>query len=234
MKKIQLLFWLILTCLLLVHYFYVPEMPEIATGEISIDPNTSKHKSDLWVFWNTLVHEMGFDNRSVVLLQLSQYILEDRTAKNTHLLFIGEMNGERYLYEVYANYNGTISFKSQRFDYPLEGLHPLVLLREIDVIDFSTLSPIGGTITLQTLKHEVGRTYNITHDNISVLSDGSFHPLKEVSFPEGLCWYSIEITCVREPEAEQSQGDASSEILSDRIIAFVDHDIALATSVIYS
>lgn len=234
MKKIQLLFWLILTCLLLVHYFYVPEMPDIATGEMSIDTNTSKHQSDLVFFWDTLVHELGFDNRSVVLLQLNQYFLEDRKAKNTHLLFIGEIDGERYLNEVYANYNGTISFKSQRFDYPLEGLHPLVLLREIDVIDFSTLSPIGGTITLQTLKHEVGRTYNITHDNISVLSDGSFYPLKEVSFPEGLCWYSVEITWLWEPEAELSPGNATSEIMSNRIIAFVDHDIALATSVIYS
>lgn len=232
MKKTQLLFWLILICLLLVHYFYVPEMPDIATGEISIDTNTSKHKSDLLAFWDTLVHEMGFDNRSVVLLQLNQYFFEERKAKNTHLLFIGEMDGEQYLYEVYANYDGTISFKSQRFEHPLEGLHPLVILRETDAIDFSTLSPSGGTITLQTLKHEVGRTYNITHGTISVLSDGSFHPLKEVSFPEGLCWYSIEITCVSEPE--QSQGDASSEIRSDRIIAFVDHDIALATSVMYS
>ena len=32
MKKIPLIVWVILICLVFVHYFYTPEKPEIATG----------------------------------------------------------------------------------------------------------------------------------------------------------------------------------------------------------
>lgn len=234
MKKIPLIIiWVILISLVFVHYFYTPEMPEIATGEIKIDPG--ERQPDLVRLWDALVHEQGFANESAVLLQMNQYIVKNGVIESTHLYFTGKRDGEQYLYEVYAYPEGNISFKSQKFEGPLEGAHPLAILREIDSIDFGALgalSPGESNVTLQTLKHEGEKTYNESYGDLYVFSNGSLRPLKEVTFPHGSCWYTIKITRLNEPGVEQPERNTTSKVMSDYIIVFIEQDLALADTVI--
>lgn len=235
MKKIPLIVWIILICLVLVHYFYTPEKPEIVTGEMLIDLTHQEAQPNLENLWDTLVREQAFSNESAVLLQMNQYIVKNGVIESTHLYFTGEKDREQYLYEVYAYPEGNISFKSQKFEGPLEGAHPLAILREIDSIDFGALgalSPGESNVTLQTLKHEGEKAYNQSHSDLYAFSNGSLRPLKKVTFPHGSCWYTIKITRLNEPGVEQPERNTTSEVISDHIIVFIEQDLALADTVI--
>ncbi len=234
MKKIPLIVWMILICLVLIHYLYTPEKPEVITGEMKIDLDPRESRPDLESLWDALVREQAFSNESAVLLQTNQYIVKNGAAESTHLYFTGKKDGEQYLYEVYAYPEGNISFKSQKFEGLLEGGHPLTILREIDSIDFGALSLGEGNVTLQTLKHEGEKTYNEAQGDLYVLSNGSLRPLKEVAFPHGSCWYTIKITQLKELGVEQSERNTTSEVMSDHIIAFIEQDLALADIVVYA
>lgn len=227
MNKISIVILGILAFLLFVHYFYLPETPEITRGEINVAPDPFEGPLGLVDLWNTLVMETGVSNESAVLVQLNQRIAENGTVRYTQIYFIGERDGTPCFYEVAAAPDGNVSFKRQPFDHPLQGPHPLTLFREVDGIDFAALSSGSRTAMLQTFRHDGARRYNESSGNICVLSGGSFRPLKEVTFPEGACWNTIEITFQNE------QGiDMPERAGSGHLIAFVEYDLAEADDVV--
>jgi len=227
MKKISIVVLGVLACLLFAHYFYLPEAPEITRGEISTTPGSSGGQFGLVDLWNALVRETGVSNESAVLVQLNQRIAENGTVQYARLYFTGEEDGKPCFYEVAATQGGNVSFKRQPFDHLLRGSHPLSLFREVDRIDFAALG--SRTATLQTLRHDGARRYDESSGNICVLSGGSFRPLKEVAFPEGVCWNTIEITLQKEPG-----GDLPEREGSGHLIAFVERDLAMADDVVYA
>jgi hypothetical protein len=228
MKKIPLIVWIILICLVFVHYFYTPEMPEIATGEMRIDPG--ERQPDLVDLWDALVREQGFANESAVLIQLNQFIDKDGAVQCTQIHYSGYVDGEQHIYEVYTYPDGNVLYKDQKLKFPLQGVHPLAILREVTRIDLADLTRGECNITLKTFRNEVETTYNETHGDLCVLSDSSFRPLKEATFSHGTCWYTIEIT----PEVAQPEANSTTGIVPDRLILFTEQDIALADTVVYA
>ena len=228
MKKIPLTIWIILISLVFVHYFYTPEMPEIATGEMKIDPG--ERQPDLVDLWDTLVREQGFANESAILIQLNQIVHKDGAVQCTQVYYTGDVDGEQHIYEVYAYPSGNVLYKDQVLEFPPRGAHPLAVFREVNRIDFAGLTRGECNITLQTFKHETMRDYNETHGDLYVLSEGSFRPLKEAAFPEGTCWYTIEIV----PEVPQPKGSSTAGSVPDCLILFTEQDIALAETVVYA
>lgn len=230
MKKIPLIIWIILISLVFVHYLYTPEMPEIATGETKINLDPEKCQPDLGDLWDALVREQGFVNESAVLVQLNQFIDKDGTVQCTQARYSGDVNGVQHFYEVYAYPSGNILYKDQILELPLQGAHPLAIFREATQIDFAGLTRGECNITLKTFKHETERGYNETHGDLYALSEGSLRPLKEAAFPDGTCWYTIEIF----PEVPRPEGSSTMESVPDCFILFTEQDIALAETVIYA
>ena len=230
MKKIPLIVWIILICLVLVHYFYTPDMPKIATGAMVIDLDPEERQPDLVHLWDVLVREQGFANESAVLIQLNQFVDKDGTVQCTQVYYTGDVNGERHFYTVYAYPSGNVLYKDQIFEFPLQGAHPLAIFREATLIDFADLTQGECNITLQTLRHEIRKEYNETHRDLYVLSEGSFRPLNEAAFPNGTCWYTIEIV----PEVPRLEGSSAVGGVPDRLILFTEQDIALAETVFYA
>ena len=228
MKKIPLIVWVILICLVFVHYLYTPEKPEIVTGEMRIDPG--EYQPDLVNLWDALVREQGFANESARLIQLNQFVDKDGAVQCTQMYYTGDVDGERHVYEVYAYPSGNVLYKDQVLEFPLQGAHPLAIFREATLINFADLTRGECNLTLQTLKHEKERRYNETHGDLCVLSEGSLRPLKEAAFPGDASWYTIEIT----PEVPQPEGNATTDSVPNRLILFTEQDIALADTVIYA
>ena len=228
MKKIPLIVWVILICLVFVHYFYTPEKPEIVTGEMRIDPR--EYQPDLVNLWDALVREQGFANESARLIQLNQFVDKDGAVQCTLARYSGDVNGVQRFYEVYAYPSGNVLYKDQKFELPLQGVHPLALLREVNRIDFVDLTRGECNITLRTFKYDIEWKYNETHGDLYILSDGSFRPLKEAVFSGDTFWYTIEIT----PEVVRSEGGPTTEGVPDRLILFTERDIALADTIAYA
>ena len=227
MKKIPLIVWIILISLVFVHYFYTPEMPEIATGETRIDLDPGERQPDLVDLWDALVREQGFVNESAILIQLSQFVDKDGAVQCTQTYYTGDVDGEQHFYVAYAYPSGNVLYKDQVLESPLQGAHPLAVFREVNLIDFAGLTGGECNITLQTFKHEIEREYNGTHGNLNILSEGSLRSLKEAAFPEGACWYTIEIA----PEVPRPEGSSAVDGVPDRLILFTEQDIALADTV---
>ena len=230
MKKIPLIVWIILICLVFVHYFYTPEMPEIATGAMVIDLDPEEHQPDLVHLWDALVREQGFANESAVLIQLNQFIDKDGEVQCTQVDYTVDVNGGQHAYEVYVYPGGNVFYKDQKYEVPLQGVHPLAILREVTLIDYANLTHGECNITLKTFRNTGEMTYNKTHGDLCVLSNGSFHPLREAVFSHDTCWYAIKIV----PEAVGPDGNMTTGDLSDRLIIFTEQDIALADTVIYA
>lgn len=230
MKKIPLIVWGILICLVLVHYFYTPEKPEIVTGETRNDLDPGERQPDLVHLWDALVHEQGFANESAILIQLNQFVDKDGVVQCTQVHYSGYGDGKQHIYEVYAYPSGNVLYKDQVLEFPLQGVHPLAIFREATQIDFAELARGECNITLKTLKHEVERKYNETHGDLYVLSQGSLRPLREAAFSHGICWYTIEIT----PEVPQPEGRSTTGGVPDRLIFFTEQDIALADTIVYA
>lgn len=228
MKKIPLIVWVILICLVFVHYFYTPEMPEMATGEMRIDPG--ERQPDLVNLWDALAREQGFASESAILIQLNQFVDKDGAVQCTQVYYTGDVDGEQHFYEVYAYPSGNVLYKDQILEFPLQGAHPLAIFREVTLIDFADLTRGECNITLQTLKHEIEKEYNETHDDLYVLSEGSLRPLKEAAFPDGTCWYTIEIV----PEVPRPEGSSAAGGVPDCLILFTEQDIVLAETVVYA
>ena len=230
MKKITIAVWALLICLVLVHYFYTPETPEVVTGKISTASYPPGSRPDLTNLWDTLVHEQVFSNESAVLLQLNQFVDKDGTVRCTQLYYAGSVDGEQHVYEAYAYPSGDVLYKDQKLDLPLEGAHPLAICREVTGIDYADLTREKCTIALQTFRNEGERRYDETQGGLRVLSNGSFRPLKEATFPDGARRYAIEIV----PGAVQPEENTTAREIPDRLIAFTERDIALADSVVYA
>ena len=228
MKKIPLIVWIILICLVLVHYFYTPEMPVITTREMRIDPG--ERQPDLVHLWDALVSEHGFANESAILIQLNQFVDKDGVVQCTQTYYTGDVDGEQHFYKVYVYPGGNVLYKDQVLEFPLQGAHPLAIFREATLIDFADLTRGDRNITLQTLKYEIKREYNETHGDLYILSEGSLRPLKEATFPDGACWYAIEIA----PEVLQPEGSSAAGGVPDCLILFTEQDIALADTVVYA
>ena len=230
MKKIPLIVWVILICLVFSHYFYTPEKPEIATGAMVIDLDPEERQPDLVHLWDVLVREQGFANESAVLIQLNQFVDKDGVVQCTQARYSGGVDGEQHFYETYAYPSGNVFYKDQILEFPLEGAHPLAVFREATLIDFADLTRGECNITLRTFKHEIEKEYNETHGDLYILSQGSLRPLKEAAFPGGTCWYTIEIV----PEVPRPEGSSTAGGVPDRLIFFTERDIALADTVVYA
>jgi hypothetical protein len=231
MKKSQIVIWSILIALVFVHYFYMPERPEVTRGEMHISFDSRECRPDLVDLWNTLVQEQAFSNESAVLIQLNQYIDKDGTVQCTELHWIGYVDGEEHAYEVYVHQSGNVYYNDQVFDFPMQGVHPLAILREADRIEFDDLTRGEYNITLTTFKDDGPMTYNKTNgDLLYVFVDGSLRPLKEATFSSEVSWHVIEIF----PEIGQSGGITTAESIPDRIIIFPEQEIARADSVVYA
>jgi hypothetical protein len=230
MKKIPLIVWVILICLILVHYFYTPEMPEIVTGGMRIDLAPWERQPDLVHLWDALVCEQGFANESAILVQLNQFVDKDGVVQCTQAYYTGDVDGEQHFYEVYAYPSGNVLYKDQVLESHPQGVHPLAVFREATLIDFAQFNQGECNITLKTFKHEIEREYNETHGDLYILSQGSLRPLKEAKFPDGTCWYTIEII----PEVPRSEGSSTAGSVPDRLILFTEQDVALAETVVYT
>lgn len=230
MKKIPLIVWVILICLVFVHYFHTPEKPEIVTGEMRIDLDIGERQPDLVSLWGALVREQGFANESAALIQLNQFIDKDGTVQCTQVYYTGDVDGGQHYYVAYAYPSGNVLYKDQVLEFPLQGVHPLAIFREATLINFADLTWGECNLTLQTLKHEKERRYNETHGDLCVLSEGSLRPLKEAAFPDGACWYAIEIV----PEVLQPEGSSTAGGVPNCLILFTEQDIALADTVVYA
>ncbi|KAF5039247.1 hypothetical protein DSECCO2_545970 [anaerobic digester metagenome] len=230
MKKIPLVVWGILICLVFVHYFYTPEQPENATGEMKIDLDPGERQPDLVNLWDALVRGQAFSNESAVLIQLNQFIDKDGEVQYTQVGYTGDVNGEQHAYEVYVYPDGNVHYKDQKYELPLQGVHPLAILREVTLINYANLTHGEYNITLKTFRNEGEMTYNKTHGDLCVLSNGSFHSLREAVFSHGTCWYAIMIV----PEVVGPGGNRTIGGLPDRLIIFTEQDIALADAIIYT
>ncbi len=234
MKKSHIIIWSILFALVFVHYFYTPEQPEITKGTMHITFDSRNCRPGLVDLWNTYVQELAFSNESAVLLQLNQYIEKDGTVQCTELFWIGYVDGEEHAYEVRAHQSGNVYYNDQIFDFPMEGIHPLALLREADTIDFANLTRGECNITLKTFQHDGelfgGLVYNKTHGDLYALADGSLRPLKEAAFSSENTWYTIEIA----PQIPNSTRITTPEGVSDYLILFPEQEIARADSVAYA
>lgn len=230
MKKSQIIIWSILIALVFVHYFYMPEQPEVTRGEIHISFDSRECRPDLIDLWNTLVQEQAFSNESAVLIQLNQYIDKDGTVQYTELHWIGYVDGEEHAYEVYVHQSGNAYYNDQIFDFPVQGVHPLAILREVDRIEFDVLTHGEYSITLTTFKHDGPMTYNRTNGDLYALEDGSLRSLREATFSSEASRHMIEIF----PEIGQSDGITTAENIPDRIILFPEQEIARADSVVHA
>jgi hypothetical protein len=228
MKKSRIIIWSILFALVFVHYLYMPEQPEITKGTMHID--SRECRAGLVNLWNTYIQELAFSNDSVVLIQLTQYIDKDGTVQCTELFWIGYVDGEEHAYQIYAHQSGNVYYKDQIFDFPMQGIHPLAILREVDRIEFDDLTRGEYNITLTTFKHDGPMTYNKTHGNLFILADGLLRPLKEAAFSSGASWYTIEIS----PEIGQQDGITTAGGISDHLILFPEQEIARADTIVYA
>lgn len=165
-----------------------------------------------------------------MLIQLNQYIDKDGTVQCTELHWIGYVDGEEHAYEVYVHQSGNVYYNDQVFDFPMQGVHPLAILREIDRIEFDDLTRGEYNITLTTFKDDGPMTYNKTNGDLYAFADGSLRPLKEATFSSEASRHMIEIF----PEIGQSGGITTAESIPDRIIIFPEQEIARADSVVHA
>jgi hypothetical protein len=228
MNKSRIVILSILLALVFVHYLYIPEQPEITKGTMHID--SRECRSGLVDLWNTCIQELAFSNESAVLIQLTQYIDKDRTVQCTELFLIGYVDGEGHAYQIYAPQSGNIYYNDQIFDFPMQGAHPLAILREVDRIEFDDITRGEYNITLTTFKHDGPMTYNKTHGDLYILADGSLRPLKEVAFSSEASWNTIEIS----PEIGQPDGITTAGNISGHLILFPEQEIARADTVVYA
>ena len=121
MKKRQIVIWSILITLVFVHYFYMPEQPEVTRGAMHISFDSRECRPDLVDLWTTLAQEQAFSNESAVLIQLNLYIDKDGTEQCTELHWNGYEDGEEHAYEVYVHQSGNVYYNDQIFDFPMQG-----------------------------------------------------------------------------------------------------------------
>ncbi|MDN7023746.1 hypothetical protein FGU65_02350 [Methanoculleus sp. FWC-SCC1] len=172
--------------------------------------------------------DMGFDaNGSVTYLQFH---------------FFADMEGEPWVHSAFVLRNGSAYLSSQRLDYRPPRPHPLGVLTAVDDIPFGEISYGERGMNLKVFHHEENRTYDDTYGNIYAIENGTFHPLREISFATAEVWHTIEIYPIREPLIIEANGKQQNENLkATRIdedprarVVFAPREIGLAEKVVYA
>ncbi|WP_214083845.1 hypothetical protein [Methanoculleus sp.] len=214
---------LIYACL---HFFVLPEAPDVTRIENATYLESPAYNPAVLDLWKIAVGETGVENESAVLRQLEVNFAGDGAVRVIWLYFYGDGDGEQHAYEAYVGPGGTVSVKSQKFDYSVQGVHPLAILREVDAIALEDIPFRDWGMTLLASANAYGDQYNETRGRLYEVSNGVFCPVKEATFGPEARWYTITITPHR--ESPPSPGE-----LSDCIIAFTRQDLAAAESVVY-
>jgi len=211
-----------------IHFFVLPESPDVTRIENITRLESPAFHPAVLDLWEIAVEETGVENESATLLRLETNIAGDGAVRVIWLYFYGEEGGEQHAYEAYVGPGGTVSAKSQKLEFPVQGVHPLALLREVDEIVLEDIPFRERGMTLLVSVNAYGDHYNETRGRLYEVSGGVFRPVKEVTFGPDARWYTITITPHRDTEPP-----ASGAELPDCMIVFTRQDIAAADSVVY-
>jgi len=210
------------------HFFILPEAPDVTRIENITHLESPAYHPAILDLWEITVESTGVENESAVLRKLEVDLAGDGAARVIWLYFYGDKDGEQHAYEAYAGPGGIVSAKSQKFNFSVQGVHPLELLREVDAIALEDIPFREQGMTLLLSPNAYGDHYNETRGRLYEVSDGVFRPVKEVTFGPDARWYTITITPHRDTESP-----ASGAELPDCMIVFTRKDIAAAESVVY-
>lgn len=207
------------------HFFVLPEAPDVTRIENITHLESPAYNPAVLDLWEIAVERTGVENESAVLRKLEVDLAGDGAARVIWLYFYGEEDGEQHGYEVYVGPGGTVSAKSQKFNFSVQGVHPLELLREVDAIALEDIPFRDRGMRLLVNPNAYGDHYNETRGRLYEVSDGIFRPVKEVTFGPDARWYTITITPHRSPGSLPSPDEV--------LIAFTRQDLAAAESVVY-
>lgn len=210
------------------HFFVLPENPDVTRIENITHIESPAYNPVVLDLWEIAVERTGVENESATLLRLETNIAGDGAVRVIWLYFYGEEGGEQHAYEAYVGPGGTVSVKSQKLEFPVQGVHPLALLREVDEIVLEDIPFRDRGMTLLLSANAYGDHYNETRGRLYEVSGGIFRPVKVVAFGPDAYWYTITITPHRSPGSPPS-----GEGPPDCTIAFMRQDLAAADSVIY-
>ncbi|MCK9306842.1 MAG: hypothetical protein M0P17_04875 [Methanoculleus sp.] len=210
------------------HFFVLPESPDVTRIENATHLDSPAYNPAVLDLWGIAVERTCVENESAVLLQLEVDIAGDGAIRLIWLFFYGVEDSEQYAYEAYVGPGGTVSVKSQKFDLPVEGRHPLAILEEIDDIALEDLSFRDRGMTLLASVNAYGDRYNETQGRLYEVSNGVFRPVKEATFGPDAHWYTITITPHRDAEPP-----STGKGLPDCVIALTRQDLGAADSVVY-
>lgn len=208
-----------------IHFFVLPESPDVTRIENITHLESPAYNPAVLDLWEVAVKRTGVENQSATLLQLEVDLAGDGAVRVIWLYFYGEEGGEQHAYEVYVGPGGIVSAKSQKFDYSVQGVHPLTLLREIDAIALEDIPFRDRGMRLLVSPNAYGDHYNETRGRLYEISNGVFCPVEEVTFGSDAYWYTITITPHRSPGSPPSPEEV--------LIAFTRQDLAAAESVAY-
>ena len=207
------------------HFFILPEAPDVTRIENITHLESPAYHPAILDLWEIAVESTGVENESARLLQLEVNLAEDGAIRVIWLFFYGDRDGEQHGYEAYVGPGGTVSAKSQKFNFSVQGMHPLELLREVDAIALEDIPFRDRGMRLLVNPNAYGDHYNETRGRLYEVSGGMFCPVKEVTFGPDARWYTITITPHRSPGSPPSPEEV--------LIAFTRQDIAAAESVVY-
>jgi len=207
------------------HFFILPEAPDVTRIENITHLESPAYHPAILDLWEIAVESTGVENESAVLRKLEVDLAGDGAARVIWLYFYGDKDGEQHAYEAYAGPGGTVSAKLQKFNFSVQGVHPLELLREVDAIALEDIPSRDRGMRLLVSVNAYGDHYNETRGRLYEVSNGMFCPVKEVTFGPDACWYTITITPHRSPGSPPSPEEV--------LIAFTRQDLAAAESVAY-
>ncbi|MGE4375231.1 MAG: hypothetical protein AB7D01_05935 [Methanoculleus sp.] len=210
------------------HFFILPEAPDVTRIENITHLESPAYHPAILDLWEIAVESTGVENESARLLQLEVNLAEDGAIRVIWLFFYGDRDGEQHGYEAYVGPGGTVSAKSQKFNFSVQGVHPLELLREVDAIALEDIPFRDRGMRLLVSVNAYGDHYNETRGRLYEVSKGAFMPVKEATFGPDVSWYTITII----PNSGAGS-PPSGEELPDCVIAFTRQDLAAADSVIY-
>jgi len=207
------------------HFFVLPEAPDVTRIENITHLESPAYHPAILDLWEIAVENTGVENESAVLRKLEVDLAGDGAIRVIWLYFYGDKDGEQHGYEAYVGPGGTVSAKSQKFNFSVQGVHPLELLREVDAIALEDIPSRDRGMRLLVSVNAYGDHYNETRGRLYEVSDGAFRPVKEVMFGPDARWYTITITPHRSPGSSPSPEEV--------LIAFTRQDLAAAESVVY-
>ncbi|MDV4341888.1 hypothetical protein HL657_01580 [Methanoculleus sp. YWC-01] len=207
------------------HFFVLPEAPDVTRIENITHLESPAYHPAILDLWEIAVENTGVENESAVLRKLEVDLAGDGAIRVIWLIFYGDKDGEQHGYEAYVGPGGTVSAKSQKFNFSVQGVHPLELLREVDAIALEDIPFREQGMTILLSPNAYGDHYNETRGRLYEVSDGAFRPVKEVMFGPDARWYTITITPHRSPGSPPPPEEV--------LIAFTRQDLAAAESVVY-